>query len=48
MSVPLWWNAEGLPVGTHLMGRAGEDHVLLQLAVQLEDAEPWFHRRPPV
>ena len=48
MSVPLWWNAEGLPVGTHLMGRAGDDHVLLQLAVQLEDAEPWFHRRPPV
>ncbi len=46
MSVPLWWNDAGLPIGTHLMGRAGEDHVLLQLAAQLEEADPWFHRRP--
>ncbi len=46
MSVPLWWNDAGLPVGTHLMGRAGEDHVLLQLAAQMEEADPWFHRRP--
>lgn len=46
MSVPLWWNDAGLPVGAHLMGRAGEDHVLLQLAAQLEEAHPWFHRRP--
>ena len=46
MSLPLWWNDAGLPVGTHLMGRAGDDHVLLQLAAQLEEADPWFHRRP--
>ena len=48
MSVPLWWNDSGLPVGTHLMARAGDDHVLLQLAAQLEEAQPWFHRRPPL
>ncbi len=48
INLPLWWNAEGLPVGTHVMGRAGEDHVLLQLAAQVEDADPWFHRRPPL
>ncbi len=47
MSLPLWWNDAGLPVGTQLMGRAGDDDVLLQLAAQLEDAHPWFHRRPP-
>jgi amidase/6-aminohexanoate-cyclic-dimer hydrolase len=46
MSLPLWWNAESLPVGTHLMGRTGDDLVLLQLAAQLEQASPWFHRRP--
>ena len=46
MSLPLWWNAAGLPVGTQIMGRFGEDHVLLQLAAQLEEADPWFHRRP--
>jgi amidase len=44
--MPLWWNADGLPVGTHLMARTGDDLVLMQLAAQLEQAEPWFHRRP--
>jgi amidase/6-aminohexanoate-cyclic-dimer hydrolase len=48
MSLPLFVNAAGLPVGTHVMGRAGEDEVLLQLAAQLEQADPWFHRRPPL
>ena len=46
MSVPLWWNDDGLPVGTHLMARAGDDLTLLQLATQLEQADPWFARRP--
>jgi len=45
-SLPLWWNDAGLPVGAHLMARSGDDDVLLQLSAQLEDAEPWFHRRP--
>lgn len=46
MNLPLWWNAAGLPVGTQVMGRAGDDHLLLQLATQLEAVDPWFHRRP--
>jgi amidase/6-aminohexanoate-cyclic-dimer hydrolase len=45
VSLPLWWSDAGLPVGSHLMARSGEDHVLLQVSAQLEDAEPWFHRR---
>ena len=48
MSLPLFVNEAGLPVGSHIMGRAGEDDVLLQLAAQLEQADPWFHRRPPL
>ena len=48
MSLPLWWNATGLPVGTHVMARAGDDHALLQLAAQLEQADPWFNRRPSI
>jgi len=48
MSVPLWWNAAGLPIGTHFMARAGDDLTLLQLAAQLEQADPWFHERPPL
>jgi len=48
MSVPLWWNQAGLPVGTHFMARAGDDLAMVQLAAQLEQAQPWFERRPPL
>ena len=47
MSVPLHWNAAGLPIGMQLVGRLGEDALLLRLAGQLERAQPWFSRRPP-
>jgi amidase len=46
MSVPLSWNAGGLPVGSHFIGRPGEDATLLGLAAQLEAARPWTQRRP--
>jgi amidase len=46
MSVPLYWTDSGLPIGTHFMARAGEEGLLLQLASQLEQADPWFDRVP--
>jgi amidase len=46
MSVPLFWNADGLPVGTHLVGRWGDEATLFRLAGQLERARPWFGKMP--
>ncbi|HEX4856008.1 MAG TPA: amidase family protein [Limnobacter sp.] len=48
MSVPLHWNAQNIPVGMMFTGRFGEEHVLLNLAAQLEQAKPWAGRRAPI
>ena len=48
MSVPLYWNDENLPVGTHFIGRFGDEATLFRLAAQLEKARPWADKRPPV
>lgn len=47
MSVPLHWNDAGLPIGVHIAGRFGADETLIALAAELENAAPWFGRRPP-
>ena len=47
-SIPLFWNDAGLPIGTHLVGRFGDEATLLRLSAQLEEAHPWAQRRPPI
>jgi amidase len=46
MSVPLHWNAAGLPIGVQFIGRHNDEATLFRLAAQLEQARPWFARTP--
>jgi amidase len=46
MSVPLQWNAEGLPIGMQFVAKWGDEATLFRLAAQLEKIQPWFQRRP--
>ncbi len=47
MSVPLYWNDEGLPIGTQFAAGFGAEATLFRLAAQLEEARPWHQKRPP-
>jgi amidase len=48
MSVPLAWNAAGLPLGMMFASRFGDEAMLLRLAAQLEQERPWKGKLPPV
>jgi amidase len=48
MSVPLHWTESGLPVGAQFAAPIGSEGLLFQLAYQLEAAQPWAQRAPPV
>ena len=46
ISLPLHWNADGLPIGVQLVAAYGREDVLVRLASQLEQAHPWADRHP--
>jgi len=48
ISLPLYWSAQGLPIGVQLVAPYGREDVLLRVASQLEQAAPWAQRRPPI
>ncbi len=48
ISLPLYEGEDGLPLGVQIVGRPAGEERLLALATQLEAAQPWAARRPPV
>jgi amidase len=46
MSIPFGIDADGMPIGLHVLGRFGDEVGLLALAGQLEAARPWAAIRP--
>ncbi len=44
MSVPLYWNEQNLPLGSQFIAPFAREDLLLQLAAQLEQAQPWVHQ----
>ncbi len=48
ISLPLHWTADGLPVGVQLVAGFGREDVLVRIAAQLEVAQPWAGRTPPL
>ena len=48
MSVPLHWSSHNLPIGMMFGARYGHEGLLYRLAGQLEEARPWWNKRPAV
>jgi len=48
ISLPLHWTEDGLPVGIQLVAPFGREDLLIRAAAQLERAQPWADRRPPL
>lgn len=48
ISVPLAWNAQGLPIGSQFAAKPGGERTLLELAYELEAARPWAQKRPAI
>ena len=46
MSVPVHWDAAGLPLGVQFAARAGAEATLLALARELEEVHPWADKGP--
>ncbi len=48
ISLPLHWSEDNLPLGMMFTAAYGDEELLLQLAGQLEEAQPWWDKRPPL
>lgn len=48
VSVPCGFSSDGLPIGLQIVGRWGEEALVLRAAHAFEQAFPWTGKKPPV
>ena len=48
ISLPVAQTRDGLPIGVQLVAAYGREDKLLRVAAQLEEADPWANRCPPI
>lgn len=48
VSVPCGFSSDNLPFGIQFMARAGNDHLAIRAARQLQSLTDWHKRRPPL
>ncbi len=47
-TVPCGFSSGGLPIGLHVIGRRGDEAMVLRASAAFEQARPWVDRRPTV
>ena len=48
VTIPAGIGSDGLPLSVQLVGRRGGEETLYSLAAQIEAAQPWADKRPPL
>ena len=48
ISLPLGFSRNDLPIGSMLTSKFGNDELLISIASQLEEAQPWIDKKPPI
>ena len=46
ISIPTYWSDNNIPLGVQFASRYADEHTLISLAAQLEEAAPWIQRKP--
>ena len=46
MTLPLGETKDNLPIGVQIIASFGNEKSLFQVAKDLEEASPWFERKP--
>ena len=47
-SIPCGFSSQGLPLGLHIVGRFGDDALVLRASAAFEEAHPWADKHPAI